>query len=150
MIHGYRFGRDCHLTIIAGRAIKGHHLPAKTWTASQLGELTDGEELVLVLARPDKPTLRVPVWPVTVAGEAYVRSYLGVTSGWYRRVLAQPRQAIALGGIDVTVDFQLVDAAAAVNRDIDAAFVLKYATDDYRDAMITPLALDATLRILPA
>jgi hypothetical protein len=125
-------------------------LPAKTWTASQLGELTDGEELVLVLAGPDKPTLRVPVWPVTVAGQAYVRSYLGATSGWYRRVLARPHQAITLSGVDVAVDFELVDATAEVNQDIDAAFVLKYATDDYRDAMITPLALDATLRILPA
>jgi hypothetical protein len=124
-------------------------LSAQTWTASQLTELTDGEELVLVLTREDKPTLRVPVWPVTVAGVAYVRSYLGVTSGWYVRVIAEPRQSIALGGVDVPVEFELVSAEAAVNVDIDAAFVRKYATDDYRDAMITPLALDATLRILP-
>jgi hypothetical protein len=112
--------------------------------------LTDDEELVLVLSREGRPTLRVPVWPVTVDGEAYVRSYLGVTSGWYRRVIAEPHQAIALAGGDVPVVFELVSATAAVNRDIDAAFLLKYATDDYRDAMVTPLALDATLRILPA
>ena len=124
-------------------------MSAQTWTVSQFGELTDGEELVLVLTRDDKPTLRVPVWPVTVGGIAFVRSYLGVDSGWYRRVLAEPRQAIALERVDVPVVFEKVDAAAAVNSDIDAAFVLKYANDDYRDAMITPLALDATLRILP-
>ena len=129
--------------------MRGHHLSAQTWTATQLDELTDGEELVLVLSREGKPTLRVPVWPVTIAGAAYVRSYLGVTSGWYRRVIALPHQAVALGGVDVPVEFQRVDATAEVNGAIDAAFLAKYATDDYRDAMITPLALDATLRILP-
>jgi hypothetical protein len=125
-------------------------LSAQTWTTTQLAELTDGEELVLVLSREGQNVIRVPVWPVTIGGVAYVRSYRGVTSGWYRRVLAEPHQAIALEGRDVAVVFELVSAAAAVNAELDAAFLQKYATDDYRDAMITPLALDATLRILPA
>lgn len=122
---------------------------SQTWTASQLGELTDGEELVLVLTREDKPTLRVPVWPVTVDGATYVRSYLGVTRVWYRRVIAQPHQAIALEGTDVHVDFEVVPVSDAVNGAIDEAFVEKYANDEYRDAMITPMAVEATLRILP-
>jgi hypothetical protein len=125
-------------------------LSAHRWTAAQLAELTDGEELVLVLSRAERATIRVPVWPVTIAGEAYVRSYRGATSGWYRRVIAERHQAIALAGGDVPVEFELVGSTATVNRDIDAAFLLKYATDDYRDAMITPIALAATLRILPA
>ena len=124
-------------------------MPTKMWTASQVEELTDGEELVLVLTGEDQPTLRVIVWPVTVAGVAYIRSYRGATSGWYRRVLAQPHQAIALGAVDVPVEFELVPATEPVNSDISAAFVRKYANDDYRDANITPTALDATLRILP-
>jgi hypothetical protein len=49
----------------------------------------------------------------------------------------------------VPVFFESVDASEAINADIDSEFVRKYATDDYRDAMITPIALDATLRILP-
>jgi hypothetical protein len=124
------------------------HLPSTTWTPDQLRQLSGNEELVLVLTRPDKPVLRVPVWPVTVGDQAYVRSYLGVTSGWYRAVMAECNQQIALGE-DIPVCFESVDATDAINRDIDSEFVRKYATDDYRDAMITPLALDATLRILP-
>ena len=103
---------------------------------------------MLVLTRPDRPVLRVPVWPVTVGDQAYVRSYLGVTSGWYRTVMAECNQHIALGS-DVPACFETVPATDPVNADIDREFLRKYATDDYRDAMITPLALDATLRILP-
>ncbi len=122
----------------------------KTWTAPQLDELTEGEELVLVLTHEDKPVLRVPVWVVTVDGVAFVRSYLGVKSGWYRRVLAQQHQAISLGGLDVPVDFELVPETEPVNSSINDVFVAKYATDPYRDYMVLPLALEATLRILPA
>jgi hypothetical protein len=145
-----RFGRDCHLTIIAGRAIKGHHLPNQNWTPAQLADLTDREELVLVIARADRPALRVPVWPVTVGNEVYVRSYKGVTSGWYRGVLAQREQAVALTDGDTAVFFESVDASDEVNAGINEAYLSKYSNYDYRDAMVTPLALDATLRILPA
>ena len=130
--------------------MKEQQLSAQTWTTSQLAELTDGEELVLVLTHAEKPVLRVPVWMVTVGGEAYVRSYLGVKSGWYRRVMAEQRQAISLGGVDVPVDFELVPVTAAVNSGINEAYITKYATDPYRDYMVLPLALEATLHILPA
>ena len=101
-----------------------------------------------MLTRADKPVLRVPVWPVAVGDQAYVRSYRGVTSGWYRAVMAKREQQIALGP-DILVCFELVDQSDPVNADIDAEFLRKYAADDYRDAMVTPLALAATLRILP-
>jgi hypothetical protein len=123
-------------------------LPSTTWTPDQLRHLSEDEELVLVLTRADKPVLRVPVWPVAVGDQAYVRSYRGVTSGWYRAVMAECNQQIALGD-DIPVCFENVDATDAINPDIDSEFLRKYAADDYRDAMITTLALDATLRILP-
>jgi hypothetical protein len=122
---------------------------SKDWTESQRNELADGEELTLVLARDGKPVLRVPVWSVTVDGTAYVRSYLGVTRMWYRRVQDRPRQAVALGGDDVTVDFETVPTSDAVNSRIDAAFLSKYAADEYGVAMVTPMAVEATLRIRP-
>lgn len=125
-------------------------MSAKTWTAAQLTELTDGEELVLVLTHPDRPVLRVPVWVVTAHGVAYVRSYLGVKSGWYRRVMTQQHQAIVLGGVDLPVDFELVPVTEPVNADINDAFLAKYRADPYAGYMVLPLALEATLRILPA
>jgi hypothetical protein len=144
-----RFGRDCHLTIIAGRTIKGHPLPHQNWTRAQLADLTDREELVLVIARADRPALRVPVWPVTVGEQVFVQSYRGVTSGWYRGVLAQREQGVALTDGDVPVFFDSVDASDDINAGINEAFLSKYANDDYRNAMVTPLALEATLRVAP-
>jgi len=127
-------------------------LSQPAWSASQLENVADVEELVLVISRAERAPLRFPVWPVVVDGDLYVRSYLGVTAGWYQGVVANQNQAIVLDDNDVDVDvlFEFVPRTDAVNRGIDAAFLRKYATDDYRDAMITPLALDATLRILPA
>jgi hypothetical protein len=124
-------------------------LPNQNWTAAQLADLTNREELVLVISRADRPALRVPVWPVTVDEQVFVRSYRGVTSGWYRGVLAQRQQGVALTEGDVPVTFESIETGDDINAGINEAFLLKYAADDYRDAMVTPLALDATLRIAP-
>jgi hypothetical protein len=125
-------------------------LSESTWTTPQLDNLGKAEELVLALSRVDRPPLRFPVWPVVVVGNLYVRSYLGVSTAWYRAVVANPRQAIVLDGSDVDVVFEFVSRTDAVNHVIDAAFLSKYSSFEYRDAMVEPAALDATLRILPA
>src|ERR1700722_12793312 len=119
------------------------------WPENQLSELTDTEELVLVIGRVGYDTLRLPVWVVTVAGEVYVRSYKGVTSMWFRRVEADADQAIHLGAGDVPVHFENVDRLDHVNRAIDAEFNRKYARFDYVGSMSDPAAVEATLRILP-
>jgi hypothetical protein len=115
-----------------------------------LHELAGVEELVLVISRADRAPLRFPVWPVVVDEGLYVRSYLGVTTGWYRGVVANPHQAIVLDDSDRDVLFEFVSRTDPVNTDIDAAFLAKYEKYDYRDAMVEPAAIDATLRILPA
>ena len=128
---------------------KGQHLSESTWSASQLDALADAEELGLVISRAERSALRFPVWPVVVAGGLYVRSYLGVTTGWYRGVVANPHQAIVLGGSEIGVRFEFVSRTDSVNTDIDQAFLAKYARFEYRDAMVQPGAVDATLRIVP-
>jgi hypothetical protein len=129
---------------------KGHHLSQTSWSASQLEQLAEAEELVLVISRADRSPLRFPVWPVVVEESLYVRCYLGVTTGWYRGVVANPQQAIVLGDSDVDVLFEFVPRTDPVNRGIDSSFLAKYEKFDYRDAMVEPAAVDATLRILPA
>jgi hypothetical protein len=124
-------------------------MPRRSWNSERLGQLAEAEELVLVISRADRSPLRVPVWPVVVDGALYVRSYLGVTSGWYRSVVAAPEQAVALDGSEIPVLFESVERTDAVNAGINAAYLEKYARFDYRDAMVEPAALDATLRILP-
>jgi len=120
-----------------------------TWSEAQLDEVANAEELVLVISRPERAALRFPVWTVVVGGAIYVRSYRGVTNGWYRAVVANPQQAIVLGSGDVEIRFEFVQGNDAVNEPVSAAFVLKYANDEYRDSMIEPMAIGATLRILP-
>ncbi len=120
-----------------------------SWTDAQLSGL-DAEELVLVISREGHDTLRVPVWPVAIDGQAYVRSYKGVTSMWFRRVQLDHQQAIELAGNEVAVRFEDVDRDDHVNAAISAAYDSKYKRFDYRDAMSEPAAVEATLRILPA
>jgi hypothetical protein len=120
------------------------------WPTALLAEIERSEELVLVVARDGRDTLRVPVWPVTVDNRVYVRSYKGVTSMWFRRVEAQKQQAVALSGRDIPVVFEDVDRDDHVNRAISAAYDRKYEKFDYRSAMSEPAAIEATLRILPA
>jgi len=122
---------------------------SRAWPTSELAEIERSEELVLVVARTGRETLRVPVWPVTVDGEVYVRSYKGVTSLWFRRVEADKHQAIALLGGDIPVEFENVDRSDHVNRAISSAYDRKYASYDYRSAMSEPAAIEATLRVLP-
>lgn len=121
-----------------------------SWDSDRLAEIGGAEELVLVLTRAGRDTLRVPVWPVTVGDDVYVRSYLGVTKMWFRRVQANPNQAIALASGDTGVVFENVDRDDRVNHEISAAFDAKYASFEYRSAMSAPAAVEATLRIRPA
>ncbi len=120
------------------------------WTSARLAALGEAEELVLVISRAERPDLRLPVWPVVVDGALYVRSYKGVTSGWYRGVVAEQHQAIDIDGEDVPMVFEFVDRKDAVNAAIDSTYLAKYARFDYRDAMVEPAAVDATLRIVAA
>jgi hypothetical protein len=119
-----------------------------SWSAAQLTAI-DSEELVLLVDRAQRETLRVPVWPVVVDGQLYVRSYKGMTSAWFRRVQDDQHQAIELVGRVVPVLFENVDRDDHVNRAISAAYDSKYARFDYRSAMSEPAAVEATLRVLP-
>jgi hypothetical protein len=119
------------------------------WTQDTFAAIDRGEELIVVVSRDGRPTRRVPVWVVTVEGEVYVRSYTGVTSMWFRRVQADPNQALGLARGDVDVVFQNVDRTDPVNHAISAAFAAKYGRYEYVSAMSEPAAVEATLRILP-
>jgi hypothetical protein len=121
----------------------------QTWSPEVLSDLASADELVLVISRADRADLRVPVWLLVVHDQLYVRSYKGVTSGWYRGVVARQQQAIVIGGRDTRVLFETVPRTDDVQKDLDSAYLTKYARFDYRDAMVEPAAVDATLRILP-
>jgi hypothetical protein len=127
----------------------GVDVPDAVWPKEQFDELTTAEELELVISRAGRETVRFPVWMVTVADAVYVRSYLGVTSMWFRRVQADADQQIRVGGVDIPVRFENVDRLDHVNKAIDAEFDRKYAKFEYVDSMSEPAAVEATVRILP-
>ncbi len=120
------------------------------WAPGLFAEIDGTDELTIAVTRQGRDTIRLPIWVVTVDGDVYVRSYKGVTSGWFRRVQANPNQTIAFSDRDVPVVFENVDRLDHVNRAIDAAYDRKYAKYDYVSAMSEPAAVEATLRVLPA
>ena len=119
------------------------------WQANQLSLLQSEDELEIVVDRPDREPQRVPVWMVVVDGELYVRSYMGVTSGWFRRVEADADQAVRIGSTDVAVRFENIDRTDSVNHAISAEYDRKYSRFDYVTAMSEPAAVEATLRVTP-
>jgi hypothetical protein len=120
------------------------------WLPSTFAEIDRAEELILVIGRAGGDAKRVPVWVVTVDADVYVRSYTGVTSLWFRRVQADPLQAIRLAGGELPVVFENVDRRDKINKSISAAFTRKYAKFDYASAMTDPAAVEATLRVRPS
>jgi hypothetical protein len=120
------------------------------WLPSTFAEIDRAEELVLVIGRAGGDAKRVPVWVVTVDADVYVRSYTGVTSLWFRRVQADPLQAVRLAGGELPVVFENVDRRDKINKVISAAFTRKYAKFDYVSAMTDPAAVEATLRVRPS
>lgn len=119
------------------------------WPSGTLDEFDRMEELNLVLTREGYSDLRLPIWVVVVDGHTYVRSYLGATSGWFRRVQLEFDQTVVLAAGETPVHFANIDRLAHVNKAIDAAFDRKYSTFDYVSAMSEPAAVEATLRIDP-
>ena len=107
--------------------------------------LASAEEVVLVMHRDGHPEKRVPVWVVVVDGVPYLRSYKGVGSVWFRRALADARQAVEVGGQRLDATFQAI--GDELEQPISEAFATKYARFSYADSMTAPIAVEATVRV---
>lgn len=111
-------------------------------------DLLDEEKTVHIETRSSARTYRTIIW-VVIDGEAiYVRSYLGKSGRWYQRALTDPEVAIIAGDARIAARAVPVadgDTIAAVSR----AFVTKYGTNPWVDAMVVAEVLDTTLRLDP-
>ena len=83
----------------------------------------------------------VPIWIVRVGDRLFVRSYLGQSARWYRRVRETGKAHI--DGEEV----RLVDSHDADDA-IDEAYADKYGRNAYVDAMVAPEARTTTLEVL--
>jgi hypothetical protein len=120
-----------------------------SWPATQLAQLHDAVEIVLLMHRAGHDDLRVPVWVVVVGEDAYVRSWKGAGSVWFRRALADADQAIVLAGVTIPVRFVPVDDFDDIV--IGDGYRAKYSRypESYIDPMVAPKAVETTMRLDP-
>ncbi|MDP9028093.1 MAG: DUF2255 family protein [Actinomycetota bacterium] len=125
---------------------------SEPWNRATLQALADAKEVdVTPIDADGSRRASRTIWSIGVGEELYVRSWKGRGAVWFRDVLATGRGKIAVtgGGVSHLVTFEEVDAAAAVQVQISATFLTKYAADGYAGAMNEDAPLGATLRLLP-
>lgn len=117
---------------------------------ASLFQLLEREREVYVrVARRDGKIGELPIWIVTVDGEAYVRSYLADRGAWYRRALADGRMTLVVRGQAQPVVVEPI-GDEALNRRISEAFVAKYGGSGPARTMVSEPVIATTLRVSPA
>jgi hypothetical protein len=113
-----------------------------------LGMLDRSIEVEMLTPRRNGSISRRPIWVVVVEGEAYVRSYLGSRSAWYRR--ASVDRAAAIGLDDRTIEVGLEPISDEdLNRQVSEAYRAKYGASSPQstESMVTPEVTGTTLRL---
>ncbi len=122
------------------------------WTSSELDRIGAADELEIASLRRDG-TLRSSrtIWVVRVGDDLYVRSVNGRGSDWFRGVLTRHAGQVQAGGVTKAVVFEEIDDPM-LHEQIDAAYRKKYGRypKAYVDACLTPQALAATIKLVPA
>ena len=115
-----------------------------------LFQLLEREREVYVrVTRPDGKIGELPIWIVTVDGEAYVRSYLADRGAWYRRALADGRMTLVVRSKAQPVVVEPI-GDETLNGRISQAFVAKYGDSGPARTMVSEPVTATTLRVSPA
>jgi hypothetical protein len=94
------------------------------------------------------PDSAVVIWIVVADNEVFVRSFLGTKGRWYRDLAAGGPATLEWGGRQLAVQASPAGDAASVER-TSRAFLTKYRTSSYAQAMVKPDVLGTTLRLEP-
>ena len=97
---------------------------------------------------PNGPIHRTIIWVVVDGDRAFVRTYRGAHSRWYREALAESDCTLWLGKDAVPVRVVVAtepDEVAAVSRGFEA----KYPRSQSTAAMVREEVLETTLELLP-
>ena len=93
---------------------------------------------------------RTTIWLVVVDDLPYVRSIFGDRGRWFADLRLEPHGAVHVGAQRIPIRAELVDPAeSAVLDAVSAEFSRKYESDPDLAGVLTPVAIDATLRLLP-
>lgn len=122
---------------------------ATTWSAAELRNVAETDDLHISPFREDGVTYGTPtwIWSVAVDGALYVRGYNGQNSRWYQAAVRQKTGRITAAGMTKEVTFEPVEGP--INDRIDDAYRVKYRGSPYLKPMITARARSATIKIMP-
>ena len=100
---------------------------------------------------PDVPPHLTTIWVVVADDDrAFIRTYRGPGSRWYREATAAGSAALVVDGQRIEVSLTHANDPASVEA-CSAAFRAKYRTSGASlAAMLVPEVLDTTLELLPA
>ena len=113
-----------------------------------LARLEAAQEVEIETQAPGKPARRTPIWVVVDGSEAFIRTYKGPDSRWYRDAMANPAVAIHVDGRRLAATAIPATDPDSIER-TSSGFLRKYADDPASKAMVAPDVLETTLRLEP-
>ena len=114
-----------------------------------LARLEAAEEVEIETQAPDQKARRTVIWVVVDDGDAFVRTYKGPNSRWYRDAMANPAVAIHVDGRRLPATAIPATDPDSIER-TSSGYLRKYARDRATPAMVAPDVLETTLRLEPA
>ena len=94
------------------------------------------------------PATAVVIWIVVADDEVFVRSFRGPRGRWYRDLATGGPATLECGGRQLAVQAIPANDAGSIDR-VSRAFLDKYRTSSYAQAMVQPDTLPTTLRLEP-
>ncbi len=126
---------------------------AVTWTADQLDQIGEAEELHIAVNRADgTPQPELPIWVVRVDQQVYVRTWYRRNTGWFGHALTSRQAWIRAPGLEIPVVIDDVhDHEPELRAHVDAAYAEKYRRYGAPtvDRMLSDEAAATTLRLIP-
>jgi hypothetical protein len=115
-------------------------------TTEQVEQIEEAREVVIETRRGER-AFRTMIWVVVDDGEVFVRSVRGEEGRWFRRALAQPEVAVAVGGDRFEFVARPANNPESIER-VSEALRRKYRGRSL-EMMLLPGTLSTTLRLDP-
>ena len=114
-----------------------------------VARLDAAEEVEIETQAPGQAARKTVIWVVVDDGEAFVRTFKGSGSRWYRDAQANPAVAIHVDGRRLPATAIPATDPDSIER-TSSGYLRKYAGDPAARAMVAPEVLETTLRLEPA
>jgi len=120
-----------------------------SFSEENLASLERAERVEIETQAPGEAARRTVIWVVVDGAEAFVRTFKGPDSRWYRDAMANPAVAIHVDGRRLPATAIPATDPDSIER-TSSGFLRKYAHDRATPAMVAPAVLETTLRLEPA